>query len=303
MNTTFQLDPWVACLHCSAPVPIQNEITIEYFRGVQTICPKCEKTLDWWKTVLQTIRGNFMLVQAFAPVGARWTILNITLRPNLQTEVKFADHGVPADANILSVNYTPQGGGLFPIEIHGNTPQRHVIPPIVYLWPRPLGEGSHSETTVNVMVTWVPHTAEDEAWQNLIDAFQAYVIGRYQSEVVPANVAVESKLARLLAKFLYKSAKQDNVDSFLKDGATYGHQLNVLLPALLSRTGAPRLPTHIHTALNRLKNLRHQMAHRGVLDNPLEKDEAAELLCAALFVFHYLNLIRPILLEQKDKSA
>jgi len=261
----IQVAPWVPCVHCNASISIERQIAADYFRGVKMSCPSCGKLLDWWDTILRTIRENFMLIQAFAPIGARWTVFHVMLQPNCSTELKFIDQGIPTDAVILNVIYTPDGGGLFPLEMHGNMPLRFRIPNIINLYPRPIGGGPHKETQVSVLVTWVPHTADDEAWRNLINAFQAYVLGRYHSAVIPANVAVESTTNRLLAAFFEKKslASQENVDSFLHGGATYAHQLNILLPTLLSFTDAPPLPDHIRGQLNRLRKLRNQMVHRG----------------------------------------
>jgi len=77
----------------------------------------------------------------------------------------------------------------------------------------------------------------------------------------------------------------------LESGATYSHQLNVVLPAFVSILKMPCLPDNIRGSLNRLRKLRNDMAHRGGLDIPIEKETAAEYLCAALFGFHYLKLI------------
>lgn len=298
MDRPTDINPWVPCMLCNASVNIPERFAEDYFRNVQPPCPSCGEPWDWWNSILRTIRDNFMNIQAFSPIGGRWTVLQITLRPNQRTQLQFADYGIPADARILSVNYTPQGAGLFPLEIHGNAPQRHTIPSAINLYPMPMGGEARNSTPVAVLVTWVPHSADDEAWQNLVDAFESYGAGRYQSVVVPANVAVESRLSRLLAEFLREVASRENVESFLREGATYSHQLNVLLPALRSFTNAPHLPDHIRGNLNRLREFRNQMAHRGIIDPPLQRSVIAECLCAALFGFHYLNVIQPLLLDR-----
>lgn len=303
MDGAIHVSPCVTCVHCNAMVPIPDRIVAKYFQGVQTPCPNCEKLLDWWDTILETIRTNFMLVQALMPIGAQWTLFTITLRPDCHTKLKFADHGIPSDARILHVNYTPVGGGLFPVETDWSVQRRHLIAPVINLYPVPFpvpppGVEPRTETQINVMVTWISHTTDDEAWQNLTDAFEAYALSRYEAAIIPANTAVESTIRRVLGAFLERIVSRKRVRSFLQDGATYSHQLNVLLPALLSLTDAPHLPDHIRGALNRLRDLRNQLAHSGVLETPLEQDDAAKCLCAALFGFHYLNLIRPVLLTQ-----
>ena len=170
LDQPLQLPPWVTCLHCSAPLPINDQITASYFSGNEHSCQKCTKPIDWWDTILTTIQSDFGFTQALAPVGARWTIFHFTLRPNIRSEIKIEDQGIPIDAKGLGINYTSQMGGLFPLEIHSNTPHRHIISSTLRLYPMPFGDGPHEEAKVNVLVTWVPHTSADEAWRNLIDA-------------------------------------------------------------------------------------------------------------------------------------
>jgi len=155
----------------------------------------------------------------------------------------------------------------------------------------------NTRTKCAVLVVWIPRTEGNEAWQNLVDAFEAYEQNRFESSLIPANSAVESLLNRLLSDFLSGNISKERVDDFLENAATYSYQLNVLLPGLLKSTDAPNLSSPIRGFLNRLRKLRNDMAHRGKTDSPLGKDETAELLCAALFGFHYINLVRPYLIS------
>jgi hypothetical protein len=150
------------------------------------------------------------------------------------------------------------------------------------------------------MVSWVPHTGGDYAWQNLVHAFEAFMAERYEATVIPANVGVESTLGQILSAFVEKSASRDRVKSFLEDGATYGHQLNVILPNLIRLFHLPPFSAHIRGFLNRLRELRNELAHRGFLEKSLGKEAAAQYLCAALFAFHYINLVRPALTAEAD---
>lgn len=284
------LPPSVPCPHCHSVVQIDEKHFEAYFKGATTACPKCARPFDWWTMILQMVKEQWSLLQ-LSPVGARLTFFQITLRPGESTTVNLGDHEIPSDAKILNVGYTPQGGGLFPLEIHGNMPQRHIIPSTFRLYSMPLGPGPHTETTVAVVVSWVPSIPEDYSWRNLLDAFEAYSVGRYQSMIIPANVAVESTLYTTLAAYLDQFVPSENVSSFLEDGATYDHQLNVVLPTLVSIRGLPPLPVHIRGLLNRLKRLRNQMAHKGRLKKHLETEEAAECLCSALFGFVYIRIV------------
>jgi hypothetical protein len=223
-------------------------------------------------------------------------MFKLVLKPGERISCRFSDYGIPADAKILYVNYTAGEGGLSPIEMHGNVPARRLISNEVTLYPvpfpsGPVDEAEAGETDVNVMVSWVPRTADDESWQTLVDAFEAFAQGRYTSMVVPANVAVESALSRVLAGFLMRFVSRDRTNEFLENAATYGHQLNVLLPLIVSQRSLPSLPDNVRGALNKLRGLRNDIAHSGVLRRELDRHEAAEVLCAAVFGIHYVRFV------------
>jgi len=93
-------------------------------------------------------------------------------------------------------------------------PPRRIVPHDISLWPVPVGEGPHSDTEVQVCVTWVPHSGDSYAWQNLVEAFEAFSMTRFPAMVVPANVAVEATLVQLLSAALRRAASADNVRSF-----------------------------------------------------------------------------------------
>ncbi len=60
--------------------------------------------------------------------------------------------------------------------------------------PEPRLDEGHT----NIFVTWVPSSADDAAWTNLVTAFSHYVGGNYEASLIPANVAVEARLSRFL---------------------------------------------------------------------------------------------------------
>ena len=176
------------------------------------------------------------------------------------------------------------------------------IPSTIKLYPVSVGEVSHRETKTIVFVHWV-YTGDDEAWQNLYNAFESYIFERYESTLVPANVAVELTIYHLFAKCLEGVVDREDVGRFLRDGATYSHQINILLPVLARFIDAPSLPKHIYQTLNELRKYRNQLSHDGELDHMLERNEAAEYLCAAVFGVHYLRLIEPLLLGKLTPSS
>jgi hypothetical protein len=210
------------------------------------------------------------------------------MKPAEVTKLDLAECGIPANARILELGYTAQGNGLVPVELHGNVPLRHIIPHTVYLYGRPFGE-PEPDTAVLVAVLWVPQSEGEESWNNLVLAFESFHCKAFDSVIIPANVAVEAKLNRVLFQTLSSCAAKDRVDRFLADAATYGHQLNVLLPFVSSLMELPALPDHIRGILNRLRRNRNELAHKGNLLSPTSEREAAEFLCASFFSLVYLK--------------
>lgn len=293
----MHVHPYARCTNCGSYIPIYVQQIPEYFSGKDISCPSCSEKLDWWKVTLREIHDNFMLNQAFMQIGANSKIFPLELRPNKRSSYKLSDYGIPDTAKILYVNYTPYtgGNGHFPIEITGNVPTRKFPRNEVVLWPIPLGEGTAERTEVSVYVTWIDHSSLDESWLNLINAFEFYVSEQYDSCIVPANVAVESSLSILLTKYLEDFVGKEQVRAFLEDGATYSHQLNVVLPLIAQLNKIHKLPNHIRGLLNKLRSLRNQMAHNGKLDAPLAKELASELLCSSLFGLRYIQYVQMLL--------
>jgi hypothetical protein len=292
---SFQQLPFLTCIHCGKFIPIKDcRITQLYFTGVEIPCPYCKGPLDLWDLMLKTIREDFSPLNVFALIGAQGTVTTIQMRPDEPLTLKLTDIGIPEDAKVLDINYTSQGGSLVALESHTNNPHRfrHNIRHEIVFHPVPFRHGEPKiETKVAVFITWAPHTANDEAWENLISSCRSYYSRQYVSAVLPANVAVEARLSRLLTSFLEQFVGKKRVARFLEDGATYSHQLNVLLPVFATLRGVGQLPDLIRSHLNTLRSYRNDIGHKGAPTKKLEQDEMANCLCAALFAFQYLNLI------------
>ncbi len=253
------------------------------------ICPKCNTELNWWSLLLRHFDWGYS-TYLYSIIGAFNTSLMITMKPNEIFELNLEKIGIPKEAKILQINYTPNGEGLFPIEIHGNTPVRHFIPNKILLFGRPLGEPKQ-KTKIAVNINWV-EIENNELWNNLIEAVEAFSISKFKSAIIPANVAVEAKLNQILNKYLLsKDLSAKKINSFLTNGATYSYQLNILLPLLVNFEKFPILPDIIRGKLNTLKNYRNKIAHKGTFEKPVNKKEIGELLCSVFFALAYLDLL------------
>jgi len=101
--------------------------------------------------------------------------------------------------------------------------------------------------------------------------------------VVPANIAAEAAIGRVVS---------DAIKGFAKSsGVNYVHQLRVLLPMIAHMTGAPSLPAKIVSVLDQLRDARNKIAHRGKPEKEITRSAAAEMFTAALFGYHYARLL------------
>ncbi|PCJ28817.1 MAG: hypothetical protein COA97_00305 [Flavobacteriales bacterium] len=252
-------------------------------------CPKCGTKLDWWKLLLRHFEWGIPSY-LYSIVGGLRTTVMIHIKPNETFELDLVKLGIPEESKILHVGYTPNDKGLFPLEIHGNTPYRHFIPHKILLFGRPIGEPCE-KTPVAVSIDWVKNPVNNEIWNNLIESVEAFSINRFQSSVIPANVAVEAKLNEIIDGYLSRYASVKRVADFLTSGATYSHQLNILLPLIASFEDFPILPNDIRGSLNELRVYRNEIAHKGMTTKPLEKSTMSTLLCSASFAMGYLKLL------------
>lgn len=163
------------------------------------------------------------------------------------------------------------------------------------------GRGGSGETDINISFVWTPRSKDDASWESIVDAFEALNAGDYLDALVPANVAFEVRLGRLFNDLIRAktSIGKERVASFLSDGATYGHQLDVLLPFVCAVLALPQVPESVALGLKNLKKHRNSLAHTGEPYKPVDKDEAVRLAVSAVLGCVYVDFLRKRLgLEQ-----
>jgi len=245
--------------------------------------------------MLRALRNSYMPSMTLASIGAVQTSIPILLQPDNYHAIFLAQHGVPEDARIVHIDFSQSTGGLSPIRIlrpASSLPPDY--PRYIEVYSLPIAHDPE-ETHATIWVTWIDQQINSSYRQYLVDAFEFFTEGRYEKAIIPANVAVEFTLNRVMSSFLSKSASKQDVDQFLQDSATYGHQLNILLPTIASLIAIPKIPSQIRGGLNRLRKLRNDFAHRGNSDKPVSKEDITLCLCSAWFGYHYLELITPLL--------
>ncbi|MFV8328417.1 hypothetical protein [Flavobacterium sp. ZS1P14] len=134
----------------------------------------------------------------------------------------------------------------------------------------------------------------------MIEAVEAFSVKSFPSTIIPANVSVESRLTPIISEYLEKIISKKRISDFLSTGATYSHQLNILLPLLTTFEEFPTMPDFLRGNLNLLRNLRNQLAHEGKLKN-IDKSTISTLLCSATFGLTYLNILEKHLKTKSKK--
>jgi hypothetical protein len=273
-----------------------------YFAQGYVACSECQAHADLWDVVLARALSQPPTPMSLIGLGATETHFTHEIVANKYHEIHLTTVGVPVDATVLQVGYTPhggKGGAVFPIELHGNVPQRQIADNVLRLLGRPMitGDGTvGSACPVSIWVVWVHHENEG-GWPYIVGAFEAFIHGHYDRVIVPAQSTVEISLMPVIGELLERHASVSHVKGFMGDRLTFGNVVNVLLPFVCGQAGLPKLPETIRTSLNKLRKLRNAIVHSGTGSNRITSQQAAEGLCAAVFGFEYVKYARPKLIE------
>ena len=296
----FATQSWAGtCKGCNRFLPPLDEIAANFFESDYIFCPGCGSTVDLWQTIKAVARNGLNGLWGLQSLGAKNSFFTFSLAPGQTKTVDLAEFDVPAEAVILSVIYTPNGTGCFPLETHGNDARRKNATTKFQVFGWPLGEPAGT-IPIATSVCWTDQRGDPDAWVMLADALQAAALEQYSRVLVPAHSAFEIGLSHLLKDILCRQSPRDDVNRFITESLTASAALNVLMPYVCTSEKFPRLREEIRGQLNRLRKLRNEVVHEGVLERDLDKAEVRELLCAAVFGFEYVRYLRKRL---ESKSA
>jgi hypothetical protein len=280
-----------ACSNCQFVLPPLNKAAPIFFERGVVSCSNCNSEINLWQAALE---HSF----SWSPVslGATHTSFLKEIETGTFYGVDLVDYGAPADARILSMTYTGQGGpdgGVTVLEWHGNASHQRYIGTIVRLFGVPLGEGKLPRVgTVAISANWI-HREESDAWPYLVSAIESVATQDYSPALVFAQSAVEISLMPLVARRFKRYASRQRVEDFISGDLTYGHALNVVLPYMCGELGIRPLPDEIRGSLNKLRKRRNEIVHQGVKSQAITEKEAMEGMTAAAFGFEYARYITP----------
>jgi hypothetical protein len=288
------------CSHTQLPLAL---VAGSYFEGKEMLCrnEQCRKPIDYWSATLGFIGGEGIPTILLVSIGARETFFDITLSAGMTKEIDLTQHGIPDDATLLGITFTPQGADCFPQVMHSNQVPFRSLKSKFHVYGLPISDGEGGN--IEVDVAWVQKGDNTISWSYLLDAFEAMASHHWRSAILPAYAAFEIALSPLVLEGLAKHISKTVVDSFKGEKSfSSSSALNVLLPILCKEANLPPLPEGIRIRLNQLRRLRNDMVHEGVENTAVSQELAGESLCASVFGLEYLRYIRPRLLPEESSE-
>lgn len=293
-SDAVHVGPWAECRPCMRMVPLLKGNPIgDSLLGRPPVCPHCGTPLDVWSDVLRSLETFPSL--AFVPLGPTKTLIPFELPRNEQIVIRLSDYGIPAGAHILDRSYNGRDNTrIYALELHGGSPTAKRPDGTVRLYGATYSDEDIGAKTSRQLlaVTWVPQGKDVQGWASIARAFRAFAAKDFLGIVIPANTAVELIADRVTTQFLdlIPGASKENVSSVRKD-LTYHHRLNVLVPMLSWLSDCPPMDHALKGDLNTLKKLRNQVGHSGNTREPITAKEAARLIRACTFGFHYMHIL------------
>lgn len=288
MNQNFNIDPWIPCINCHAPMTVNNLLFDNYYFNIDIICPTCRKKIDFTSQLEKCIDLNFMNNNMFQLLGLSSKILRILIKPEERKTINFEVFGIPKGSRIVYINYTSQNGIGHPIQIHGNTPYIDLPQNEVTLYPLPFPNAEKKDLDVSIFIMWSEHKNTEIKY--LIDGFHYYNIDKYDEMIIPLNIAIESYITNILFQHFENIWNTKVADRLIKK-FEYSYILNSILDDLSDVNDWIKLSKDTRKDLINLLELRNQLAHSGKLKNPISKEDANQILKSVILAYHFCRII------------
>lgn len=288
----------------------RNPVTL-HFLGQAPQCQRCGKRVDVWASINEQLT-QFVLISDL-PIGFWHTDVTFEIDTGGTFEIYLPDHQIPPGSRVVERRYCGHGsvdktedlhgsGLVTVLEMHGGRPLAFgpLYEDRIRFFGAALGPGPWPRRTRHTAsFTWIPPHLEikEEGWTSLWRAFESYVKRDYRGVVVPANVAVELALSRVVSRFCISKIGSPAERQKVKDSKTHGNRLKLALPTIAHRVGAPGCSVEIIDRLEHLRVLRNEIAHTGETKSPIDAIHAGRLLAGAIFGFYYCRVVEHYLTE------
>lgn len=285
----ISMGPGLPCPDCLRSLGTIAEVAPQFFKTGSFRCDYCDREINVWEASQTLVRRLGASFNGLTSLGAQQTFFTMKLGRNEVREVNLSQHGIPEDAMLLQILFHPQRRDCcLPLVTPGCfLPQTLARKVLVFGQPF---EGDAQEEVISACVTWVPsHDECNESWIYLTEAFDAWASQRHWHVILPAYVAFEITLMRVVKTAMERRLSKERIADFSRNGLTSSVALNVILPLLCDSSNVKHLPDSIRGELNRLRILRNDLVHDGLRKDAVSKLLASEMLCATVFGFEYLR--------------
>lgn len=294
------------CFHCGklGAVEHTDDVVGQMLLGQPPNCATCGSPIDVWKLLSFAMQVGDAAIGFGIPIGLHHTIVLYRLPIGGVKELDLRREGIPGYAQLLRVVHRPSkfhSALVLDVDALDSARRPSFEYRLIGVWNAQTPP--EADVQGDTAVLWAPRDADDIGRQNLVSALDAFSNGRFRDAIVPANVAVEHTLSRVVdAYFEWIGIGRKRRDHFLRDAATFSHQLNILAPAIAHHLSAPRLPQHVLALLNRLRDLRNDTAH-GNTATEFTREDLADCMAAAVVGFRYARILREHLAAARGTSC
>lgn len=273
---------------------VDQEVFLSYFSPEGARCDTCNQPVNLWECIQETLTGWSLpgmprtrepLMFTANALGLPSTAFKIELSPDSAVQVKLDEYGVPPQAKILSINFTLQGGRLFPAEIKQQRVLGEPLPHVLTLHPLARPDGSAEATILNVWVLWIGESFVAPSFIHVVDALIHYTHDEFAKCVRSAQLAIEEPLKDLVQRaFDAKGALPRTVERLLARRPHY-EIVDSILPVLAEDLDLPPIPPHLLKGIKKLAELRNRSSHRA--SAVIQEGEARDGLVSSLFGLYY----------------
>lgn len=285
----------IICYDCGSVNPPAGDNDFRsFFEDSLWTCVSCFTKVSLWEILFLHIRNVHPLMPGIVALGlGSVKHLQEVLEPDQTLFIDLDEHGIPEDATVIDVFITPQMNPDDPHVFPALGVQRlsaRALPHVVPILPSRQwitdSEATPMATHLSIMVIWLPSPSEPEQ-EPLYSAATSFSNGDFRGSIIPAQIAFEMKLNKILSAHYANFGNTNEVNSFLTSGATYGYQLRFILPSLLQFTEAPPMPESLKDALKALNKKRNKVGHEH---HETSREEACKMLLASVFGYRYLSI-------------
>ena len=267
------------CQSCGSEAYSLGDRAIEDYIYLKRSQCKCGGVLDLWSLVNGCLMNNDRMTRFALTVGLYHSvILKCPVGQAYTVNWNIIQRSYP-NAKIVENRLTVTEGNLIAVEHEDSTFETSV------------GLLAHtSEDNYGaVKVEAVFNTHEPDFAQTMVmDAIKLFNRKRFFEMVIPANVAVEIMLCKVLERVFDSIIPHEARKSLFANSLTYGYMLSSMLPITCRLAGFPLLPKEVLDSLTQLRKTRNAVAHNGKSDNKHQPADYARMLSAAAIACRYL---------------